>query len=655
MTLTAETDASLDDVFQSDLGRRWNELGVDASLLVETIKETQLGQFTQGSSATLDTLANAPPDPTAGDGESHASALAAPTVEIQREIGRGGMGIIREGVQSGLQRIVAVKHLHPSSDDHAVTSLLREARISGRLEHPNIVPIHALTHHEQRPAIVMKRIEGIEWSRLLEDTSLHEAYSVGDDPLRWHIIVLMRLCHAVHFAHSRHILHLDLKPANVMIGRFGETYLLDWGIAVSYSANEERPDWLPSAKDITSVVGTAAYMSPEQAAGESELLGPRSDVFQLGAMLHQVLTGKPPHESKTFALTLLNAYQAAPPEYGGDVPEELGNIARKAMARDVEERFESADALRHALAEFLNHRASTRLVAEAEERLRRLLPELRGTIDESLSALEMSDEVTIQRRMVECVFAYQQALKVWKDNTDAQRGLQEVLHLVIARAIEARDLRSAASALADLPAPAPELRRRVEQLRQDLKTERRLNKAARQVAEQVDINIHHKVRSIGAALSGVAWFLWHSVLGWGVHSGWWPLDYDTLFINLAASTVSSAGATFLLRKTLLQTRINRQAMAVLWGGFASTWALWGSAAVLGIPPIHGLALLSVLFVFFLAIAVSLDRRLWLTAIPGMPAVALSILDIEHVFEWQATAGLVAGLSIAWIWRKPGTR
>jgi len=635
----------VDALRQTGLGDRWDDLGVDSSLLTPAIRETQRGQF----------RADAPTPATAADEVAAAPEHLVDLETMGEVIGQGGMGVVREATQRGLERTVAIKHLHPASGPRSMVALLREARISGLLEHPNIIPVHALTRDHDSPVIVMKRIEGIEWSDLLEpesDPALHTTYDVGDDPLEWHLEVLMRLCRAVHFAHSRHILHLDLKPSNVMIGRFGETYLLDWGVAVSIDSSEERPAWLPSVEEVRSVVGTAAYMSPEQASGEAALFGPQTDVFQLGAMLHQVLTGVPPHESKTLALTLLNAYEAAPPEYDSSVPEELADIARKAMSKEVEDRFASADELRKALDAFLEHRTSTQLVAEANARLKKLLPELRGTIDESLSALELSDEVTIQRRMVECVFAFQQALKIWPENTEAQKSLRELLKLVIARAIESGDLRAAASALADLPEPEPELRAQVAKLKVRLKADRRRKQAALDLVDEVDLNVRTRERAVGAALAGGVWFLWNMLLGTGVRSGWFALDYTTLFINIGVSTAAVSVGTYSLRKILLVNRVNRQAMSILWGGYFTTWALWLAGYQLGLEPQISVALMSVLFVFFFWTALNLDRRVWITGVPTLPLALMSIVDVANVFEWQAACGLATGLALGWIWRNP---
>ena len=627
-------------VTTSSLGERWSQLGVDTSLLTPSMDETQRGQFTKG-------MANA---------SSERRALAeAPehVVDLERSgelIGRGGMGVVLEATQKGLERMVAVKRPHPDSPPEAGSALLREARISGLLDHPNIIPVHALTRKGSDPVIVMKRIEGVEWNVLLNDPELGPEYGVGAEPLDRHLEILMDLCHAVHFAHSKKILHLDLKTSNVMIGRFGETYLLDWGIAVSFDDSPALPKWVPSVRDISSVVGTAAFMAPEQAEGRAEGIGPTTDTFQLGAILHQLLTGSPPYQSSTLALALLRAYECDAPQYGPEIPGELASIARKAMAKDPSERYQSAEELRRALAAYIEHRASMRLVSEARGRLKKVGPELTGKVDQSLSALDLADEVTLQRQLVECVFAFQQALTIWPDNRDATAGLDTVLRLVIERAIEARDLKAAASALADMPTPDPEIRARIGALKSELRADRQRDAVARATAMQVDPSVGASTRAAASGFAGIVWFVWNMTLAWGESQGLFRIDYPVLFANLVGSTIFGVAVTFIKRDGLLGTRINRQLMAALWGGFLTVWALWLASYGIGVAPRDALVLMTVIYVFFLYTIIHLDSRVWVVGVPTLPFAVLAVVDPERVFAWHAASGLATGVGLALVWR-----
>ncbi len=214
-------------------------------------------------------------------------------VRVSTLLGEGGMGRVLAAEQVALGREVAVKVVRDGGRAADVDALLREALIAARLEHPNVVPVHLLGRGEDgAPIFVMRRIEGVPWSDVLRDAAAAPGmFADARDPLEMHLRVLLEVCGAVQFAHARGILHRDLKPENVMLGAFGEVYVVDWGIALNL-ADDPR---LPRIADARGVVGTPAYMAPEMALGDAAALSPRTDVYLLGAVLHRVLTGAPPH------------------------------------------------------------------------------------------------------------------------------------------------------------------------------------------------------------------------------------------------------------------------------------------------------------------------------------------------------------------------
>jgi serine/threonine-protein kinase len=167
------------------------------------------------------------------------------------------MGVVDAVWQRSLDREVAIKRLVAKPNRTHVEALLAEAGMMGRLEHPNIVPVHALGACPNRgPLLVMKRVRGIAWSELLKDPE-HPAWGAHvEDRLDRNLEILVAICNACHFAHSRGIIHRDIKPQNVMVGDYGEVYLMDWGIATT----AESP---PSSE----VLGSPAYMAPELALG----------------------------------------------------------------------------------------------------------------------------------------------------------------------------------------------------------------------------------------------------------------------------------------------------------------------------------------------------------------------------------------------------
>ena len=253
------------------------------------------------------------------------------TLRITGELAEGGMGVIHLGEQAALRREVAVKALKPDGDDDdAIARLLAEARITGIVEHPNIIPIYSLQPDEEsRPLMVMKRIHGVTWRALIRDPE-HPAFPTdARDKLEWHLGVLMNVCDAVHFAHSRGILHLDLKPDNVLIGGYRDIYVADWGVAAS--VDESHRGWLPMADELREIVGTPHYMAPEMVDRASSVLTRRTDVYLLGATLYELLTGQPPHRADNVRDVLLAAYESRPPDYDDDVPEGLATIATRAM------------------------------------------------------------------------------------------------------------------------------------------------------------------------------------------------------------------------------------------------------------------------------------------------------------------------------------
>ena len=266
------------------------------------------------------------------------------------------MGIVRSGTQIALDRQVAIKTLRA---DHRTggesLKLLQEAWVTGSLEHPNIVPIYDLGLDDTgAPVIVLKRIAGTDWARLLGDGAEVKQRFAAHDLLEWNLRVLLQVARAIELAHSRGILHRDIKPENIMVGELGEVYVLDWGIAVSLRPDEHR---LPRAADALAIAGTPAYMAPEMLGGQA--LSPRTDVYLLGATLHEILTGRPPHLGATLAETLENVRLSAPLALALALgPAELVAVVQKAMAADPAARFGGVAELRAAVEAFLEHRSS---------------------------------------------------------------------------------------------------------------------------------------------------------------------------------------------------------------------------------------------------------------------------------------------------------
>jgi WD40 repeat protein/serine/threonine protein kinase len=280
--------------------------------------------------------------------------------------GRGGQARILVVHDKNLGRDVALKELvegergrgedkTPSSEkdsrraSSAVVRFLREARIAGQLEHPSIVPVHELGRRQDGTLYyTMRYVRGVTLSRKLKACK-----SLAD---RLKLLgTFWNICNAVAYAHSRGVLHRDIKPGNAMVGEFGEAVLLDWGVAKVRGGKEGAPDVAPDDRlnlpddhgDMTNTgvaVGTPAYMSPEQARGRVEDVDERSDVWGLGALLYHVLTGRPPRAGER---ALKDAEKEVTPvrKLCPDAPPELAAVAEKALHVAKHQRYQSAKEL----------------------------------------------------------------------------------------------------------------------------------------------------------------------------------------------------------------------------------------------------------------------------------------------------------------------
>ncbi len=368
--------------------------------------------------------------------------------EPVKELGRGGVGVVELATQRSLDREVAIKRLLNSSPamEHA---LLHEAIIAGQLEHPNIVPVHAVVATDAGPAVVMKRISGTEWQALLD---------AGDTPLDRHLEIFMQVCSAAAFAHSRGIVHRDIKPANVMIGEFGEVYLVDWGLARRLVG-----DALPSGR----VVGTPAYMAPEMVNGEADM---RSDVYLLGATLHEVLTGSVRNHGGSLMEVLRAAHRATPHRYDEQIPAELGATCNRACKRDREGRYGSVSALRDAVGAYLDHRAAHQLGTVAEGRF----GELQQLTDSDVAYAK------VQRVFSEARFAFEEAIKAWPESMMAKAGRDACLRHMLRYELSLAHAENAAALYESLGTEDPSLYAEIEAVRATREAERsRLSKLER--------------------------------------------------------------------------------------------------------------------------------------------------------------------------------
>jgi serine/threonine-protein kinase len=290
-----------------------------------------------------------------------------PRYDVKEELGRGGMGEVHLCWDRRIGRLVARKRRAKGSAE--LKRFLREASVQGQLEHPTIVPLHDLALDEDGELyFTMKAIRGRTLKPILAARRDGDAQTLADFPIRKLLKCLANVCLGVAFAHSRGVVHRDLKPDNLMLGEFGEVYVLDWGVAklkAAGAADDElmRVPLRGSVTKIGSMIGTAGYMSPEQCTGEVAV-DERSDIYSLGAILFEILAGEPLHSGTP--LEKIDATLA-----GVDVREravfwpremlELANVCAQATTLAATDRLRSARELAEAIERSLDRQAGNDL------------------------------------------------------------------------------------------------------------------------------------------------------------------------------------------------------------------------------------------------------------------------------------------------------
>jgi WD40 repeat protein len=293
-------------------------------------------------------------------------------------LARGGMGEVLSAWDPSLERALALKVMRKTArldDTRGRNRFLDEAQIGAQLDHPGIVPVHDLGRDaNDQPYFTMRLVEGRTLQQIL--VQLH----AGDED--WNLVrvlgILLKVCEAMAFAHDRGIVHRDLKPANIMVGHYGEVYVMDWGLAHKISEDDPH-DMRPVVPELLNlagtagespvmtmqgdVIGTPAFMSPEQALGRMDDLGPRTDVYAAGAILYHLATGQMPHVSPNEQVSGAEVWRRVrkgPPqpiaEMAPSMPSELVAICEKAMSREVAGRYPDMAALAEDLRAFLEGR-----------------------------------------------------------------------------------------------------------------------------------------------------------------------------------------------------------------------------------------------------------------------------------------------------------
>ena len=401
-TIAAE---SIPSDLATQIGNTWVVPGGSRSNPLMTIKGRTEARVTESTLVVQRRALRAADEPDAGNAD----------YQLLEKLGEGGMGYVYLARQAAINRVVALKMLKSDTGTDAEQRLkfLSEAVVTGDLDHPNIVPIYDLGTSEHGVLFYsMKRVQGTPWMQVMGEKSLQE-----------NLEILMKVADAVAFAHARGVVHRDLKPENVMLGEFGEVLLLDWGLAVPTSGFAKSG----SVTRTTAMGGTPAYMAPEMATGPADRVGPASDIYLLGAILYEIVTGRQPHAGKDVMECLLAAAknEIVPTTKTG----ELVDIAKKAMATRPEDRYATVIEFQDAIRTYLSHTESIALASRAAEGLAR--------------ARQTDDYQDYARAL----FAFQEASALWEGNVRAKEGVAEASFAYAESAARRGDYDLAASLL----------------------------------------------------------------------------------------------------------------------------------------------------------------------------------------------------------------
>jgi len=399
------------------------------------------------------------------------SSVERKNYDVGGEVARGGLGRIFEAFDRRLARAVAVKELLYADED-AQRRFAREVFITARLQHPNIVPIHEGGRWQNgKPFFAMKYVRGRSLRAAIESAkSFAERARLVSN--------VLDVADAIAYAHTEGIIHRDLKPANVLLGPFGETVVIDWGLAKDVSANADSRDDAPSRSGrephITgtgydtsagAVVGTPAYMPPEQARGET--VDERADVYALGALLYHVLAGVRPYADVP-AMKLLGSVVAGPPqslaELVPEAPSDLVAIIDKAMARRPSHRYRTAAQMADELRKFVTGKLVGAHSYTSWELIRRFVHRQKAAVSvAAVAAVALAafgvlafDRISAERdaaeQSAEQARLARRAAEIARDRAEHQ---SDELRLARARSLLRDDPTEAALVLAELGRPIP--------------------------------------------------------------------------------------------------------------------------------------------------------------------------------------------------------
>ena len=355
---------------------------------------------------------------------------------ITGTIGKGGMGVVHKATQDQLQRTIALK---TPNTPRLNRRFIEEALVSGYLNHPNIITVHNLLNGKDNSlGLTMPLIEGLSWNDKLKNDYAQNNGTLSAMHLRDHLDHLIKVCQAISYAHHKGLLHNDLKLENIMVGDFGDVVVMDWGCSTQNPAVDAAlPFDVLDPKTLSRPFGSPAYMPPELARGDGTQIGPWSDTYMLGAMLYEIVEGKPPRSGKTVGDVVELACLGVFNDFEHCTSTTLQTICRKAMHPNITERYQTPEDVEDAVRGFFQ--------AEQSETLLQAVQEILDI--ERKTATADSQEILVS--LIEAVSMTQQANQIWPSST-AQHYESTTTRCLIQRAIEVGDLDLASAYLRNL-------------------------------------------------------------------------------------------------------------------------------------------------------------------------------------------------------------
>ncbi len=380
--------------------------------------------------------------------------------EIRKEVARGGLGKIMLVYDKDCLREIALKELLSENADKA--RFLEEAQITAQLEHPNIIPVYELAHRAGKPYYTMRFIRGkpltfyisvlMNKIRKGEYKGKHRQFAL--DRLRL-LQSFQAACQAVAYAHSKGVIHRDIKPENIMVGDFGEVLVVDWGLAKvkGKASGLQTGKYVVTLREQSgyktvdgTIAGTPAYMPPEQARGNTEGVDEKSDIYSLGAVLYEILTGEPPFtgENAIEILRKVISEEVIPPSQKAKefhIPETLEDICLKALAKDKRDRFDTVEELAEQIMLYIE---GTQEREKMHQRAEEKLVEGKTAIEKYW---QLHDELEIQS---EAYAELQDEINGWDDSETKAKVWQAKDRLLYLRREEALALANVSTTFAEL-------------------------------------------------------------------------------------------------------------------------------------------------------------------------------------------------------------